>query len=134
MRRRRLVRVVAAGGDGRAVVAEAELGLGLVEAVHVEAVGVEIRDEVVGRAQEDDRLVARVGAYLKDALKDLQRGKDSRGVSVCGHISRASFPGGGAQHLNEHAPRQPDILMYAEAGMVVCKTRVISVTTVYVRF
>src|SRR5919112_1993113 len=85
MRRGRLVRVVAAGGEGRAVVAEAEFGLGLVEAVDVEAVGVEVRDEVVGRAQEDNRLVACVGADFEDALKYLQRGKDSRGVTVRRH-------------------------------------------------
>src|SRR5215212_90236 len=55
----------------------------------------------------------------------------SRYVAI---LSRASFPVGGAQLLNEHAPRPSDILMYAEAGTVVCKTSVISVTTVYVSF
>src|SRR5215217_9386778 len=55
----------------------------------------------------------------------------SRYVAI---LSRASFPVRGAQLLNEHAPRPSDIQMYAEAGTVVCKTSVISVTTVYVSF
>src|SRR5918998_1318509 len=117
-----LVRVVAAGGEGRTVVAEAELGLGPVEAVHVEAVGVEVRDEVVGRAQEDDGLVAGVGAYLEDALKYLQRGKDSRGVSVSRHTLARLLSGARGSKPDEHAPRPSDTLMYAEAGTVVCKT------------
>src|SRR5215208_602823 len=55
----------------------------------------------------------------------------SRYVAI---LSRASFPGSGARLQDVHAPRPSDILMYAEAGTVVCKTSVISVTTVYVSF
>src|SRR5215213_2422703 len=86
VRRGRLVRVVAAGRDGRAVAAVAELSLGVVEAVKVEAVGVEVRDEVVGVAQEDDGLVARLGAYFEQALHYLKGGEYSHRVSVCRHL------------------------------------------------
>src|SRR5215210_8048525 len=88
MRRGRLVRVVAAGRDGRAVAAVAELGFRIVEAVNVEAVGVEVRDEVVGVAQEYDGLVARLGAYFEQALQYLKGGEDSHRVAVCRHLSR----------------------------------------------
>src|ERR671921_367128 len=114
MRRGRLVRVVAAGGEGRAVVAEAEFGLGLVEAVNVEAVGVEVRDEVVGRAQEDDRLVARLGAYFEHALQYLKGGEDSHRVAVCRHLSRLLTSARGAQLLTRSRPRRLRAsLMYA---------------------
>src|SRR5687767_13325997 len=91
VRRHGLVRVVAAGGERGAVVAVAELGLGAVERVDVEAVGVEVGGQVVRRAQEDGGRVARVGADFQQALDHLKRGENSHRVSVGCHLaSRAS--------------------------------------------
>src|SRR5919107_4009121 len=127
----RLVRVVAAGRDGRAVAAVAELRLRVVEAVNVEAVGIEVRDEVVRVSQEDDGLVARLRAYFEQALQYLKGGEDSHRVAVGCHLAVASFQEArGAPTLTLNRPAGCALLMYAAAATVVCTSGVFSVTRV----
>jgi hypothetical protein len=76
--------------------------------------------------------VAGVGANLKQTLDDLQRSKDSYGVTVCRHLFAPPFVAARVARLSPYEPaarRLAYVQMYAKPRTVVCKPSVISVST-----
>jgi len=85
------VGVIASRRHGRSIVSEVKPGFSLRKRVDVEAIGVEIVCQVIGRKEINGGRKARFSANFQQALEHFKRCKAANRVSVGCHILSASF-------------------------------------------
>src|SRR6185503_19247234 len=95
----------------RAIVSEVKPGFSLRKCVDVEAIGVEIVCQVIGRKEINGGRKARFGANFQQALEHFKRCKAANRVSVGCHVFSASFASFECAAYKSCA--RSDALMYA---------------------
>jgi hypothetical protein len=88
------MRMVTAGRQWAAIIAEVKLGFGTGKGIDVEAKRIEIIRDIVRSAKVNSRCKAGVGANLQKALEHLKWGKTSNRISEGCHRPRLSFSAG----------------------------------------
>ncbi len=79
------MRVVATGSKRSAILSKTKRRFVIEKSVHVEAIGIQICRQIIGRTEKDGGRKSGIGANLKQTLDNFKRREHSHRVTVCCH-------------------------------------------------